>query len=75
MAEVAKRDTHDGSAVIHWWLAVPLDAAPARLANPEHSALAWVSLAEMRVLDPVFHENIAIFERMAAARPVPASGD
>jgi 8-oxo-dGTP pyrophosphatase MutT (NUDIX family) len=76
LAEVAECETRDGSALIHWWLAVPLDAAPARLANAEHSALAWVTLAEMRALEPVFHEDVAIFERVAAARRVPGvSGD
>jgi 8-oxo-dGTP pyrophosphatase MutT (NUDIX family) len=67
LTQVAECDTHDGSALIHWWLAEPLDAAPARLANTEHSELAWVSLSEMRELHPVFHEDVAIFEQVAAA--------
>jgi 8-oxo-dGTP diphosphatase len=67
LTKVAECDTHDGSALIHWWLTAPLDAAPARLANAEHSELAWVSLAEMRALEPMFHEDVAIYERVAAA--------
>jgi 8-oxo-dGTP diphosphatase len=65
VSKVAECDTRDGHALIHWWRAVPLDDAPARLANDEHSELVWVSLAEMKQLDPVFHEDIAIIERVA----------
>jgi 8-oxo-dGTP diphosphatase len=65
VSKVAECDTRDGHALIHWWRAVPLDDAPARLANDEHSELRWVSLAEMKQLDPVFHEDVAIIERLA----------
>lgn len=65
VSKVAECDTHDGRALIHWWRAVPLDGTPARLANDEHSELLWVSLAEMKQLDPVFHEDVAIIERFA----------
>ena len=68
LAKVAECDTHDGSAVMHWWRAEPLDAAPARLANDEHTELRWVSLDELKRLEPVFLEDVAIIER-AARRP------
>lgn len=65
LSKVAECDTHDGHALIHWWRALPLDDVPARLANDEHSELVWVTLTEMKQLSPVFHEDIAIIERVA----------
>jgi len=62
LQKVAECDTHDGSAVIHWWSCEPLDDAPARLANDEHTELAWCSIAELKQLSPVFHEDVAIIE-------------
>jgi 8-oxo-dGTP pyrophosphatase MutT (NUDIX family) len=57
--------THDGSALMHWWRVRLLSEAPACLANDEHSELAWVTLEEMRRLEPVFLEDVAIIERAA----------
>jgi SAM-dependent methyltransferase/8-oxo-dGTP pyrophosphatase MutT (NUDIX family) len=62
---VAECDTHDGSAIMHWWRARPLNDTPARLANDEHSELAWVTLDELRRLEPVFLEDVAIVENHA----------
>ena len=42
-----------------------LDDAPARLANDEHSELAWVTPEEMQALHPVFPEDVAILARAA----------
>jgi 8-oxo-dGTP pyrophosphatase MutT (NUDIX family) len=72
LEKVAECETHDGTAVIHWWRAVPLDAAPARLANDEHSELRWVTLAELRALEPIFPEDVAIFERASSQSCAPA---
>jgi 8-oxo-dGTP pyrophosphatase MutT (NUDIX family) len=66
IAKVAECDTHDGSAVIHWWRVQALDDAPARLENDEHTELAWVSIEEMKRLSPVFLEDVAIIERVGA---------
>jgi 8-oxo-dGTP pyrophosphatase MutT (NUDIX family) len=65
LEKVAECDTHDGSAVIHWWRVRLSSDAPARLANDEHSELAWVTPEEMRRLEPVFLEDVAILERAA----------
>ena len=64
---MAACDTHDGSAIMHWWRVHPLDASTAYLANDEHSELGWFSLEEMRRIEPVFIEDVAIFERAARA--------
>jgi 8-oxo-dGTP pyrophosphatase MutT (NUDIX family)/SAM-dependent methyltransferase len=61
--KVAECDTHDGSAVMHWWRAVALNDAPARLANDEHTELAWLTLDELRRIEPVFLEDVAIIEQ------------
>lgn len=70
--KVAECDTRDGSAVIHWWRTEPLDTEPARLANDEHSELRWVTLEELRALDPVFPEDVAIFEGLSERKSDPA---
>lgn len=66
--KVGECDTHDGSALIHWWRVRLEGEAPARLANDEHTELAWVTLEEMRRLEPVFLEDVAIIEAAGAAR-------
>lgn len=67
--KVAECDTHDGTALIHWWRCEPLDDAPARLANAEHTELAWCSVSELRRLSPVFAEDVAILERSLGGSP------
>ncbi|MEY2937308.1 MAG: hypothetical protein RL033_8057 [Pseudomonadota bacterium] len=70
---VAQCDTHDGSAVMHWWRVQLLDDAPARLANDEHTELGWFSPEELQGQAPVFEEDIAILLRSgqgAARLPV-----
>jgi 8-oxo-dGTP diphosphatase len=64
--EIARTDTRDRSAHIQWWWATPVDDSPARQLGPEHSELRWVTLGEMRRLDPVFVEDVEIFARLAA---------
>lgn len=66
--KVAECDTHDGSALIHWWFAAPLDDASAVLLGDEHTELRWVTLDEMRALVPVFAEDVEIFARMVERR-------
>lgn len=66
--KVGACDTHDGTALIHWWLARPLDDSPAQLLGDEHSELRWVTLDEMRALEPAFSEDIAIIARALEAR-------
>ena len=61
--KVAECDTHDGTALIHWWRCDPLDDTPARLANDEHTELCWCSLSELERLQPVFLEDLVIIER------------
>lgn len=64
--QVARTETRDGSAVIAWWWAAPLDEAPARLLGTEHTELRWVTPAELQNLEPVFPEDVAILAQLAA---------
>jgi 8-oxo-dGTP diphosphatase len=57
--------TRDGSAVIHWWRVALHADAQAQLCGDEHSELRWVTLTEMRQLQPVFPEDLAIFASVA----------
>ena len=68
IAKLAECDTHDGKAVMHWWRVQALDAAPARLANDEHTALGWFTVAEMKRLTPIFLEDVAIFEQIGVSK-------
>lgn len=63
--KVGECDTHDGSAVIHWWRVLLLGTEPARMANDEHSELGWFTLDELKRLEPVFLEDVAIIEGAA----------
>ena len=65
--KVAECDTHDGHARMYWWRVRPVDDTPARLANDEHTALAWVNVTEMQQLSPVFEEDVEIFARVTDA--------
>ena len=62
--QVWQADTRDGLACIHWWRVELLDDRPARLLQDEHSELRWVSVREMRDLELVFAEDIALFARL-----------
>lgn len=68
----AECDTHDGSTRIHFWVTAPRggpdDGAEPRLLGDEHDAFAWVSVEEMRRLEPVFLEDVEIFARLVASR-------
>jgi 8-oxo-dGTP diphosphatase len=68
LQKVGECDTHDGTALIHWWLAAPLDDAPVKLLGDEHTELRWVTLEEMRALWPVFAEDLEIIARAAEDR-------
>jgi 8-oxo-dGTP pyrophosphatase MutT (NUDIX family) len=71
--KICQSDTRDGTACMHWWLTAPLDDAPAQLLDDEHSELRWVTVEEMRRLEPVFLEDVEIFARLVA-RNDPHSG-
>jgi 8-oxo-dGTP pyrophosphatase MutT (NUDIX family) len=64
--QVWQADTRDGIARMHWWRVQTLDERPAQLLQDEHTELRWVSVQEMRELDPVFTEDVELFARLSA---------
>jgi hypothetical protein len=65
LEQVWQSDTRDGTARIHWWRVQTLDQRSAQLLQDEHTELRWVSVREMRDLDPVFAEDLALFARLS----------
>jgi 8-oxo-dGTP diphosphatase len=68
LEKVTQCDTHDGSAILHWWRAELLDESTECRANAENSELRWLTPRELHGLAPTFAEDIAILLDAAAAR-------
>jgi 8-oxo-dGTP pyrophosphatase MutT (NUDIX family) len=72
LRRICQTDSRDGKARLHWWLAVPVGPSrQPRLANEEHSELRWVSVDELRRLEPVFLDDVEIFAEAAATMDAP----
>jgi 8-oxo-dGTP pyrophosphatase MutT (NUDIX family) len=69
---VWQSDTRDGTARIQWWRVHTLDERLAQLLQDEHSELRWVSLREMRSLEPLFSEDLEPFARLSGEDRVAA---
>jgi 8-oxo-dGTP diphosphatase len=65
LEQVWQADTRDRTARIHWWRVETLDERPAQLLQDEHSELRWVSIGEMRDLDPMHEEDFELFARLS----------
>jgi 8-oxo-dGTP diphosphatase len=63
--KIGEAITRDGSACIHWWRVALSDDADALLLGDEHSELRWVSIEEMRRLEPIFPEDVERFARLS----------
>lgn len=61
--KLAESDTRDKTARLHWWL-VKVSEGEAYLKNDEHSELRWLSLEELGLLTPTFHEDLAILRSL-----------
>ncbi len=62
LCKLGELDTHDKKGRMHWWQVRLLEGEPS-LANDEHTELRWVSLDEMKRLEPVFPEDYDLFAR------------
>ena len=64
LREVWTCPTHDGGFLLHWWLA---EITGGELApDPDEVAeWRWLSLEEMRELEPRFDADLEFFERVA----------
>ena len=56
--------SHDEQFVLHFWT-TEIIAGEAALGNYEVAAIRWVTLEEMRQLQPTFEEDLEIFEELA----------
>jgi (d)CTP diphosphatase len=65
--KVGEFDTHDGSALIHWWK-VEILSGTAKLMNNEHSELRWVTIEDMQKLEPIFQEDRELFEKIRESK-------
>ena len=62
--KIASFLTRDKSAHLHWWI-VRIVGGEEVVGNHEHSELRWVTIEEMRALQPFFEEDLAVFEQLA----------
>jgi 8-oxo-dGTP diphosphatase len=56
-------DSEDGSANIHWWL-VRIVSGVAALMNDEHTEIKWVTIEEMKSLQPIFEDDLIAFTKV-----------
>lgn len=61
--KLTEMDTQDGSGRLHFWLARIVEGE-AYTKNDEHSEIGWFTLEELRELNPIFHEDLAILESL-----------
>lgn len=57
----------DDKFVLHYW-STEIVAGEARIRSHEATDLKWVTLKEMRLLQPVFEEDVQILEGFAASQ-------
>lgn len=62
--KVREIPSHDGLFVLHFWT-TEIVAGEARICSHEATELRWVTVAEMRRLQPVFEEDVQILEAFA----------
>lgn len=55
--------SHNGRYRLHYWRAEILEGEPS-ICNDELTALRWVTVSELRDLQPIFDEDIALFESL-----------
>ena len=60
--------SHDGQFVLHFWT-TDIVAGEAGVGSHDHevAAITWVTLAELKQLQPTFEEDIKVFERLFAS--------
>jgi 8-oxo-dGTP pyrophosphatase MutT (NUDIX family) len=61
LKHVTSFDIHGGTTELHWWTTEIL-SGEATLKNDEHTEIRWVTLGEMKMLKPIFKEDIEVFE-------------
>ena len=59
--------SNDGNSFLHYWT-TKIIGGEARVASHEATDLRWVTIEEMKQLNPVFEEDIRIFENLETER-------
>ncbi len=65
--KICEMDTVDHKGRLHWWLARIISGEP-RIANEEHTELKWATLEELRKLQPVFPEDLEVYEQLVSKK-------
>ena len=65
--KVAEILSHDEQFVLHFWT-TDIVAGEAGISSREVAAIAWVTLAELRQLQPTFEEDVEVFEKLFATQ-------
>ena len=64
--KVCEIPSHDGLFVLHFWT-TKIVAGEARIRSQEATELRWVTVAEMKRLQPVFEEDVQLLEAFAGS--------
>ncbi len=59
--------SHNGHYLLHYWYSEIVEGEP-RINNDGLDALRWVTLAELRELEPVFQEDLDLFASLLEGR-------
>lgn len=63
--KVAEIPSHDGQFTLHFWT-TDVVAGEARINSHEVAELRWVTLTELKQLQPTFEEDVKVFEEFLA---------
>lgn len=59
--------SHDNRSLLHFWT-TKIISGKARVNSNEATAIKWVTLREMKQLNPVFEADIQVFETLSKQR-------
>lgn len=62
--KIGEMDTRDKHARMHWWQ-TQITGGEAFIKCDENTELTWVTVEEMKLLHPIFEEDVAVFEKLA----------
>lgn len=63
LQKVATIGSQNGLVDLHWWR-VRIISGEAHLANDEHSEIRWFSLEELSELEPIFKEDLRLYQEI-----------
>lgn len=73
VAKIAELLTDDGSYLLHYWRTTIVDGEP-RIASDEATALRWLTLEQLRDLQPTFEDDVRVCAAEALEADARASG-